>query len=106
MEMETEVTPTPKRRGFAAMDPARQREISSKGGRAAHESGNANEFTPQAAREAGSKGGRAAHQNGTAHEFTSAEARVAGAKGGLASRGGRRAVQQHMASQSPSAELT
>ena len=48
-------------RGFAAMDPAKQREIAS-------------------------KGGRAAHQKGTAHEFTSEEARVAGRKGGEASR--------------------
>lgn len=48
-------------RGFAAMDPAKQREIAS-------------------------KGGRAAHLKGTAHEFTSEEARVAGRKGGEASR--------------------
>lgn len=33
-------------------------------------------------REIASKGGRAAHQKGTAHEFTSDEARVAGRKGG------------------------
>jgi hypothetical protein len=32
-------------RGFAAMDPDRQREIASEGGKAAHESGNANEFS-------------------------------------------------------------
>ena len=90
MNMQNEEIAIPKRRGFAAMDPAKQREISSKGGRAAHESGNANEFTPEEARIAGAKGGRAAHQNGTAHEFTSEEARLAGAKGGMASRGGRR----------------
>jgi uncharacterized protein len=47
------------RRGFASMDPARQREIASKGGRAAHE-------------------------KGTAHEWSSDEARVAGQKGGIA----------------------
>lgn len=45
-------------RGFASMDANKQREIAS-------------------------KGGRAAHQQGTAHEFTSEEARVAGRKGGL-----------------------
>ena len=33
-------------------------------------------------REIASKGGRAAHQKGTAHEWTSDEARVAGRKGG------------------------
>ena len=45
--------------GFASMDDARQREIASQGGRAAHESGNAHEFTPEEAREAGRKGGEA-----------------------------------------------
>jgi general stress protein YciG len=49
-------------RGFASMDGSKQREIASKGGRAAHE-------------------------KGTAHEWTSEEARVTGRKGGLASRG-------------------
>jgi general stress protein YciG len=46
-------------RGFASMDPERQREIASEGGRAAHESGNAHEFTSEEAREAGRKGGQA-----------------------------------------------
>ncbi|GHF54074.1 hypothetical protein HNQ07_003556 [Deinococcus metalli] len=36
-------------RGFAAMDPDKQREIASKGGKAAHESGNAHEFTSEEA---------------------------------------------------------
>ncbi len=52
------------RRGFASMSPEKQREIAS-------------------------KGGRAAHQKGTAHEWTSEEARQAGRKGGQVSRGGR-----------------
>jgi len=52
------------RRGFASMTPEKQREIAS-------------------------KGGRAAHQKGTAHEWTSDEARNAGRKGGQISRGGR-----------------
>lgn len=52
------------RRGFASMSPEQQREIAS-------------------------KGGRAAHQKGTAHEWTSEEARQAGRKGGQVSRGGR-----------------
>ena len=52
------------RRGFASMTPEKQREIAS-------------------------KGGRAAHQKGTAHEWTSEEARTAGRKGGQVSRGGR-----------------
>ncbi|MBL0170027.1 MAG: stress-induced bacterial acidophilic repeat motif family protein [Gemmatimonadaceae bacterium] len=45
------------RRGFASMDPARQREIASRGGRAAHEKGTAHEWSANEAREAGRKGG-------------------------------------------------
>ena len=41
-------------RGFAAMDPQRQREIASLGGRAAHQSGHAHEFTSEEARAAAS----------------------------------------------------
>jgi general stress protein YciG len=52
------------RRGFASMSPEKQREIAS-------------------------KGGRAAHAKGTAHEWSSDEARQAGRKGGMVSRGGR-----------------
>src|SRR5262245_66243476 len=40
-------------------------------------------------REIVSKGGRAAHEKGTAHEWTPDEARAAGRKGGQSSRGGR-----------------
>ena len=55
----------PKRslRGFAAMDPQRQREIASLGGRAAHQSGHAHEFTTEEARAAGKK--RHAMRNGS-----------------------------------------
>jgi general stress protein YciG len=54
-----EITPKEKKpRGFAAMDPERQREIASKGGKIAHLRGNAHEFTPDEAREAGRKGGQ------------------------------------------------
>ncbi len=45
------------KRGFASMDPARQREIASKGGRAAHEKGTAHEWSADEARRAGKKGG-------------------------------------------------
>jgi hypothetical protein len=41
-------------RGFASMDPDKQREIASEGGRAAHASGNAHEFNSEEARRAGS----------------------------------------------------
>jgi uncharacterized protein len=47
------------RRGFAGMDPQKQREIASKGGKAAHRSGNAHKWTSEEAREAGRKGGQA-----------------------------------------------
>ena len=57
-------------RGFAAMSPEQQRAIASAGGRAAHRSGHAHEFTPEEAREAGRKGGRASHQQGAAAKRT------------------------------------
>jgi general stress protein YciG len=44
-------------RGFASMDLAKQREIASKGGKAAHAQGRAHEFTADEARAAGRKGG-------------------------------------------------
>jgi general stress protein YciG len=50
-------------RGFAAMDPDRQREIASEGGKAAHQSGNAHEFNSEEARKAGRKGGQASGSN-------------------------------------------
>jgi len=46
-------------------------------------------MSPEKQREIASKGGRAAHLKGTAHEWTSEEARLAGRKGGQISRGGR-----------------
>jgi len=57
------------KRGFSSMDPQKQREIAS-------------------------KGGKAAHQKGTAHEFTTEEARIAGRKGGAASRARRSSGQK------------
>jgi general stress protein YciG len=46
-------------RGFASMDREKQKEIASKGGRAAHAQGRAHEFTADEARSAGRKGGEA-----------------------------------------------
>src|ERR1700682_6494938 len=66
--------PVSGKRGFGSMDEARQREIASKGGQAAHQKGSAHEFSPEEARSAGSKGGKAAHEKGSAHEFSSEEA--------------------------------
>ena len=56
---------TTSRRGFAAMDPEKQRQIAR-------------------------QGGKAAHQQGVAHQWTTEEARAAGRKGGQNSRGGGR----------------
>jgi general stress protein YciG len=50
---------TKSNRGFASMDNSKQREIASKGGKAAHAQGRAHEFTPDEARVAGRKGGEA-----------------------------------------------
>ncbi len=51
------------KRGFASMDPVKQREIASKGGKAAHQKGTAHEWTGDEAKEAGRKGGAASHRN-------------------------------------------
>ncbi|ARO87269.1 general stress protein [Nitrosospira lacus] len=53
------------KRGFASMDKDKQREIASKGGKAAHEKGSAHRFTSEEASLAGQKGG-AAHGKKTA----------------------------------------
>src|SRR5213594_1792689 len=50
-------------RGFASMDQTKQREIASKGGRAAHAKGTAHEFDSGEARAAGRKGGMAVSRN-------------------------------------------
>jgi hypothetical protein len=53
-------------------------------------------------REIASKGGKAAHQKGSAHEWTSEEAREAGRKGGMASH--RRKQERQQANDSTGAE--
>lgn len=45
------------KRGFASMDGEKQRQIASKGGKAAHAKGTAHEWTSDEARAAGRKGG-------------------------------------------------
>lgn len=52
-----------KRKGFGLMDPERQRQLASEGGKEAHRSGRAHEFTSEEAREAGRKGGLARSKN-------------------------------------------
>ena len=51
-----------KKRGFAAMDPAKVREIAQRGGVAVHAQGRAHKFTHEQAVVAGRKGGHAAHR--------------------------------------------
>jgi len=58
----TETSKPKQRRGFAAMDRAKVREIAHKGGIAAHEKGTAHRFSPEEARVAGQKGGKAPHR--------------------------------------------
>lgn len=52
-----------KSRGFAAMDPEKQRRIASEGGRAAHKQGVAHEWNTDEARAAGRKGGQSSRDN-------------------------------------------
>jgi len=49
-------------RGFALMNPDRQREIARLGGKAAHAKGSAHEFTAEEARDAGRRGGLSVSQ--------------------------------------------
>jgi general stress protein YciG len=65
------------RRGFASMDPEKQKSIASKGGKAAHAKGTAHQFTPEEAREAGRKGGQVVSQN---REHMAAIGRSGGSK--------------------------
>jgi general stress protein YciG len=66
-------TKTPKPRGFAAMSPEKQKELSRRGGEAAHRKGVAHRFTAADAREAGRKGGRATHAKRRAERAESSE---------------------------------
>jgi general stress protein YciG len=51
-----------KKRGFAAMDPEKVRDIAHRGGLAVHAKGTAHKFTREQAVEAGRKGGHAPHR--------------------------------------------
>ena len=65
-------------RGFASMDRAKQREIASKGGKAAHQKGTAHEWTSEEARDAGRKGGIASHRRRREQMGGSSESQEAG----------------------------
>jgi uncharacterized protein len=80
------------KRGFASMDPSRQRDIASKGGKAAHAKGTAHEWTADEARRAGRKGGEVVSRD-------RAHMEAIGRAGGEA-RGRARQLQAQQASQS------
>ena len=77
-------------RGFASMDPQKQREIASEGGKAAHASGNAHEFTSEEARRAGSMShkndGNSQSQGGGSQQSGGGQGSSGGSGGGT--RGG------------------
>jgi general stress protein YciG len=83
-------------RGFASMARNKQREIASKGGKAAHQKGTAHEWTSEEAREAGRKGGMASHrrkqeqQGGGSSSASNEESSEGGGGGGdqMTGRGG------------------
>ena len=72
-----------KKRGFASMSPEKQREIASRGGKAAHAKGTAHEFNPESARDAGRKGGLTVSQN---REHMSSIGREGGRRRGMNAR--------------------
>ena len=82
---------TEKKRGFAAMDPKKQREISSRGGKIAHAKGVAHTFTHEEASYAGTKGGM---------KVSADRAHMAeiGRKGGTNSRSGKKRSSQEVLS--------
>jgi general stress protein YciG len=71
------------------MDRAKQREIASKGGKAAHQKGTAHEWTSEEAREAGRKGGMASHRRRselTGSQSTSEDAQNAASSSDMSER--------------------
>jgi general stress protein YciG len=64
------------------MDRNKQREIASKGGKAAHQKGTAHEWTSEEAREAGRKGGMASHRRKQEQQSGSGSSSSSDASGG------------------------
>ena len=79
-------SPRKSNRGFASMDPQRQREIASEGGRAAHEKGTAHEFTSEEAREAGRKGGQARSESNRSRKSGSSDSSSNSGSSGISNR--------------------
>ncbi|HEY7428869.1 MAG TPA: KGG domain-containing protein [Gemmataceae bacterium] len=68
------------KKGFASMDPEKQREIAKKGGKAAQRKGKAHKWTRDEAVEAGRKGGKAVQAAGTGNRFDSESGKAAARK--------------------------
>jgi len=85
--------PIKSNRGFASMDLTKQRQIASKGGKAAHAQGRAHEFTADEARNAGKKGGEVVSRN---REHMAAIGRAGGQ-----ARGRNRALQAAVQNEAP-----
>jgi general stress protein YciG len=86
-------------RGFASMDPQKQREIASEGGKAAHASGNAHEFTSEEARRAGSMShkndGNQQSQNRSSGSQQSGNQSSGGTRGGTPEQHAKAGAQSH-----------
>jgi general stress protein YciG len=91
-------------RGFAGMDPQKQRDIASEGGKAAHASGNAHEFNSEEARRAGSmshkndgnqQSGNNAGNNGGNNAINSRGGSNGGTRGGTPEQHARAGAQSH-----------
>ena len=84
-------------RGFASMDPQKQREIASEGGRAAHASGNAHEFTSEEARRAGSMSHKndGNNQSGNGGNQQSGNQQSGGTRGGTPEQHAKAGSQSH-----------
>jgi hypothetical protein len=86
-------------RGFASMDPQKQREIASEGGKAAHASGNAHEFNSEEARRAGSMShkndGNSQSQGGGSQQSGGGQGGGGGTRGGTPEQHARAGAQSH-----------
>ena len=69
------------------MDRTRQKEIASKGGKAAHQKGTAHEWTSEEARNAGRKGGLASHRRRREQKDAEGAREMVGVESGSLSRG-------------------
>jgi len=69
------------------MDRVRQKEIASKGGKAAHQKGTAHEWTSEEARDAGRKGGLASHRRRREQKDSEGAREMVGLESGNLSRG-------------------